>query len=91
MKLKLYNFSDTIAWSVEYLNYKRKVKGSKLCISRSLQKHQLVKQAILQTLFKRTLRFQNFVYSYLLFLIKVDLFFSRCCYYFEYAIIIFWD
>ena len=58
------------------LNYKRKVKGSKLGISRSLQKHQMVIHALLQTLFKRTLRFQNFVYSYLLLLIKVDLFFQ---------------
>ena len=68
MKLKLYIISDTIAWTVECLNYKRKVKGSKLGISRSLQKHQLVIHALLQTLFKKTLRFRNSEYSYLLFL-----------------------
>ena len=47
---------------------KRKVRGSKLGISRSLQKPQFVIHALLQTLFKRTFRFQNFVYCYLLFL-----------------------
>ena len=71
------------------MNYKRKVKRSKLGISRSLQKHQLVIHVLLQTLFERTLLSQNFVYSSLLLTIKVDLFFSRCCYYLENAITIY--
>ena len=56
------------------MSYKRKVKGSKLGISRSLQKHLLVIYVLLQTLFKIILLFQNFVYSFLLLIFEVDLF-----------------